>query len=186
MSIEVIPVRATVKLNGLEIKTPYVLSFSVRKARGQISTFDASLKVSHDDINGFVAGGNVSISAGVKGSEKKIFTGIVTQAKIEPCHDDPIYVILSISGKDALMLLEGKKFTRRCRATKGSFCTITAVGRRGLKSGKWAFQSPNTITMDTGQPSQLGQTGTSINTPSAGKINTNADAPKPKLGAQPV
>jgi len=186
MSIEVVPVRATVKLNGLEIKTPYVLSFSVRKARGQISTFDASLKISHDDINSFVAGGSVSISAGVKGSEKKIFTGIVTQAKIEPCHDDPIYVILSISGKDVLMILEGKKFTRRCRATKGAFCTITAVVRRGLKSGKWAYADLNPITMDSGQPSQLGKTGTSINTPAAGKVSTNAVSQKPKVGAQPV
>lgn len=185
MSIEVVPVRATVELNGLKIKTPYVLSFSVRKARGQVSTFDASLKVSHDDMNGFVAGGNVVISAGVKGSEKKIFTGIVTQAKIEPCHDDPIYVILSISGKDVLMLLEGKKFTRRCRATKGAFCTITGVGRRGLKSGKWAFDL-NTITMDTGRPAELGKTGTSISMPSAAKVVTNSDAPVPKLSTQDI
>lgn len=153
MAIEVVPVRATVELNGLEIKTPHVLSFSVRKARGQVSTFDASLKISHDDLNGFVAGGTISISAGIKDEEKKIFTGIVTQAKIDPCHDDPIYSILSIGGKDILVLLEGKKFTRRCRATKGAFCVITSVVRRGLKSGKWAYTNLNALTMDTDRKS---------------------------------
>jgi len=177
MAIEVIPVRATVELNGLEIKTPYVLSFSVRKARGQVSTFDASLKISHEDLNGFVAGGTVSISAGVKNAEKKIFTGIVTQAKIDPCHDDPLYSILSISGKDVLMLLDGKKFTRRCRATKGAFCVITEVTRAGLKSGKWAYTNLNAVTMDSGKPSDLGTTGTIPNVPAAAKVGDSNNIP---------
>ena len=182
MSIDVVPVRATINIGGESIKTPYVLSFSVRKTRGQISTFDASLKVSSTSFSGY-AGSGVTISAGRYGEEKKIFTGIVTNAKIEACNDNPGFMILSISGKDALMFLEGKKFTRRCRAALGTFCLITAVSRPGLKSGKWV-QDIGTIVTDPGQPAVLASTGTVVaSAPGGAKANDTGQQPPVQLKA---
>ena len=45
MAIERVKVRARIDIGGLSVSTPFVQSFNVRKQRGQISTFDASLKV---------------------------------------------------------------------------------------------------------------------------------------------
>lgn len=160
MAITTVPVRATISIGGISISTPFVLSFTVRRSRGQISTFDASLKVAHDKISG-LTGGEVSIKAGIAGSEKQIFTGIVRNAKMTPCWDDPNYVMLTISGNDVLSLLQGKKYTRRCRATRGQFCVITSVARKGLKSGKFTYDSENVLEMDDiVQEKQLPSTGT--------------------------
>lgn len=74
----------------------------------------------------------------------------MTQARFEACYDDPGYVILSLSGKDIMLLLEGKKFTRRCRASMGVFATINDVSRSGFKSGKFACTNLNTLTLDPG------------------------------------
>lgn len=183
MSISTIPVRATVSFGGISISTPFVLSFSVRKSRGQISTFDASLKVGHDKISGAISGGQASITAGPKGSEKQIFTGIVRNAKMNPCWDDPNYVILTISGNDILSLLQGKKYTRRCRASLGQFCVITSA-RRGLKSGKFTYDSENVLELDEGdQERELRSTGATtqglegIKTGTAGAAKNLRDAP---------
>lgn len=155
MGIKTIPIRATVNMCGISISTPYILSFTVRRARNQISTFDASLKIGHDKVSGSISGGSVSIDAGIKGSEKKIFTGIIRNAKMTPCWDDPNYVILTISGNDTLSLLNGKKYTRRCRSSKGQFCVITGA-RKGLKSGKFTYDSENVFEIDEGvQENQL-------------------------------
>lgn len=160
MGITTIPVRATVSVGGMSISTPYVLSFNVRKARGQISTFDASLKVGHDNASGLTTGGEISIKAGSMNSQKLIFTGIVRTAKITPCWDDPNYAILTLSGNDVLSLLQGKKYTRRCRASQGQFCVITSA-RQGLKSGKFTYDSENVIELDEGaMEKQLPSTGT--------------------------
>ena len=135
MPIDRVKIRATI------ISTPFIQSFTVNKRRGQISTFDAALKVSHDEVNSTITGDNVKIWAGEDIAGNLIFTGVVKQAKISPCYDDPKYVMLSISGTDTMGLLQGKKFTRRCRATKSAWVSITGVARRGLKSGKFAYQS---------------------------------------------
>jgi hypothetical protein len=140
MAIECIPVRARVELAGVTVETPFVLSFNVRKSRGQFSTFDVSLKVSHEDVAGRFTGGPVVIWGGVRGNLIKIFTGYCKTAKINPCYDDPKYVLISASGSDALSLLQGKRYTRRCRATKGTYCTIQSA-RQGLKSGKFTYQN---------------------------------------------
>lgn len=151
MPIKKVEVRAIVKVCSLKVSTPYVQSFSVRKQRGQVSTFDASLKVEYTSFaTSSLTGGNVSVSAGVNGSLDLIFTGVVKQAKISPCFDDPKYVILSISGSDKLSLLNGKKYTRRCRSTKAAWVAITGVSRRGLKSEKFAYQNEPHIEMDGG------------------------------------
>jgi hypothetical protein len=182
MGINVVPVRATVNIGGQDVRTPYVLSFTVRRTRGQIGTFDASLKVSSNSFSGY-AGSGITISAGLAGSEKKIFTGIVTNAKIEACHDDPGFMILSISGKDALMFLEGKKFTRRCRATQGAFCLITSVSRSGLKSGKWS-EDIGVITTDSGQTKTPNTTGTVVASfPGGAKSNDTGVNPPIRLKA---
>ena len=133
-TIEQVKVRARIEIGSLKVETPYIQSFSVKKSRGAISTFDASLKISHEDVSGVITGSKVVIYAGVKGGLKKIFTGMVRSAKISPCFDDPQFVLISISGSDNLILLNGKKYTRRCRVTKSKYVTITGVVRAGLKT----------------------------------------------------
>ena len=133
MAIERVKVRANITIGRLSVSTPYIQSFNVKKQRGQVSTFDASLKVSHDEISGTITGGNVVIKAGSESSMETIFTGMCRTAKISPCYDDPKYVILSISGADASILLQGKRYTRRCRATTSTWVSITGVNREGLK-----------------------------------------------------
>jgi len=161
MSIEMVKCRATVSIGGVDVSTPYVQSFNVRKQRGQISTFDASLKVNGTSIGGSLTGGSVVISAGSDGSKRTIFTGICRQARVSPCFDDPAYVILSISGADALSLLHGKKYTRRCRETLAAWVGITGVVREGLRSGKFAYTNEPTILTNGGkQLKEKSATGT--------------------------
>lgn len=154
MPIDRVKVRATISVGNLSVSTPFIQSFNVNKRRGQISTFDASLKVSHDEVSGSITGDNVKISAGQDAANQLIFTGVVKQAKISPCYDDPKYVILSVSGTDTLGLLQGKKFTRRCRATKTAWTSITGLARRGLKSGKFAYQSESRFHISHGEMNQ--------------------------------
>lgn len=145
MAITAVPIGATVRIGSLSVNTPYILSFNVRRQRGQISTFDASLKVS--DVVGNITGTRAEIYAGEsrggtgsRGSSNQIFSGIVKKATITPCFDDPKYAILNVSGEDILSLLRGKKFTRRCRGQKTSWVSISNVSRKGLKSGKFKFK----------------------------------------------
>jgi len=153
MGIAQIPCRAEVCVGGLCVRTPYVLTFTVRKVRGQVGTCDASLKIRETPGGG---GSFMTVKAGQGVASKQIFAGIVTQAKIEACHDDPGYMILSVSAKDVLMLLEGKKFTRRCLSSpEGPFCLITDVSRKGIKSGKWAY-GIGAVTTDGGVAPPLG------------------------------
>lgn len=138
MSIEQVPIRASIEIGGQTIRTPYVLSFNVHRRRGNPATFDASIKVKEGLSGVGSAGGGIAISAG-SGNLTKIFTGIIRTAKITPCWDDPSYTIVTLSGDDTLSLLKGKKYSRRCRSTKTTFCIITDVVRSGLKSGKFAY-----------------------------------------------
>lgn len=150
MAIDRVKVRATITVGSLSVSTPFVQSFNVTKTRGQPSTFSASMKVGHDQVSGTITGDSIRIRAGADGSEKLIFSGIIKQAKISPCWDDPYYVILSISGTDVLSLLQGKKYTRRCRATRSTWVNIQSVVRPGLKSGKFAYVNAPVIEMDDG------------------------------------
>lgn len=150
MSIRRVKCRAIVEIGGIVVKTPLVQSFNVRKQRGQISTFDASLKIpARTSVK--LAGGDVVIKAGENDANNTIFVGICRQAKVSPCFDDPFYVILSISGADKLFLLQGKKFTRRCRATDAAWCAITGVTRKGLKSGRFAYNTEPVLEMNEGR-----------------------------------
>jgi hypothetical protein len=151
MGIDRVQVRARIQIGILSVSTPFIQSFNVRKQRGQISTFDASLKVSHEQVSSRITGDNVKIYAGTKGGMPLIYSGLVRNAKISPCFDDPKYVILTISGADVLSLLAGKKYSRRSRATKSCWVAITGVSRPGLKSGKFTSQNADIIEFDPGK-----------------------------------
>lgn len=151
MTIEVVKVRAEVSVGSIVVSTPFIQSFNVRKERGKISTFDATLKIPYTS-SADLAGGDVQIKAGEGSASNLIFTGICRAAKVSPCYNDPYYVILSISGADKLSLLQGKKFTRRCRATNAMWCAITSVTRPGIKSGKFSYGNERCIEISHGVP----------------------------------
>lgn len=138
MAIKLVKVRASIEIgNDLIVVTPFIQSFNVRKSRGQLSSFDASLKVEYSQISGTNVGGSVVIKAGADGTLNKIYTGIIKKSTMSPCWDDPGYVLLNISGTDVLSHLQGKKYTRRCRATKSNWISINGVTRRGLRDGRF-------------------------------------------------
>lgn len=130
-------IRAKITFGNFTVETPYILSFNVRKSRGQISTFDATLKI--DDSTGNLVGDEVEIHAGEDSPSIKIFTGIVKKAQLSPCFDDPHYSFLSISGEDVLSLLRNRKYSRRVKATKACWASINGVTRQGHKSGKFKY-----------------------------------------------
>lgn len=150
MTIKRVKIRAKIKLGYITIETPFILSFNVRKSRSQSSTFDTSLKISANDVSGNITGENIIISAGEDSPSNTIFTGIVKKATMSPCFDDPSYVILNISGDDALSLLSGKKYTRRCKGSKSAWVTIDSVVRPGLKSGKFDYINEPVIETEAG------------------------------------
>ena len=160
MAITRVKCRARVEVAGISVSTPFVQSFNVRKQRGQISTFDASLKVPAGS-GGNLGSGDVRIYAGEGSPSNLIFTGMCRSAKISPCFDDPNYVIISISGADNLALLQGKKFPRRCRATKSSWASITGIVRKGLKGGKFAYNTEAHFEINEGQISKEDPTSSS-------------------------
>ncbi|MHA1833658.1 MAG: hypothetical protein ACTSV7_06665 [Candidatus Baldrarchaeia archaeon] len=151
--IEMVKVRATIEIgDAFRVATPFIQSFNVTKTRGQISTFSASLKVS--GAGSKIVGENIVIYAGEKNNEIKIFTGIVRRASITPCFDDPSYVIMNMSGNDVLSLLQGKQYTRRCKATAASWVTIQSVSRKGLKSGRFKAKNEEVIQMSDAELSE--------------------------------
>lgn len=182
-SIEQVPIRASVSIGGGNVETPYVLSFNVHRRRGSPSTFDASVKVK-GSVGGGTPTGGISISAGSGGSNNKIFTGIVKGAKVTPCWDDPSYVVITLTGDDALSLLKGKTYNKRVTgSSSGAFCLITGVVRSGLKSSKFANSgADNAFIIDSGDVAENSTGGSQgINTtlggisfPTAEGSNTNA------------
>jgi hypothetical protein len=151
MAIEMIKVRAEINIGegNLVAGTPplghanHILSFNVDKARGQISSFSASLKVRRDEVTGgLLDDASVSIWAGTDSTynSNKIFTGVIRTATVSPNRDDPAFVILNISGNDVLSRLNGKKFTRRCRSTKGVWVSIDSISREGLRDQTLSYE----------------------------------------------
>lgn len=147
-----VPVRAKISIGSFYVETPYILSFNVNISRGQISTFDAVLKVEGAAVRGQITGDFCKIAAGVGSPRNTIYQGVIKKAKISPCWDDPKFVILHIAGEDILSNLRGKKFTRRCRGNQSSWASITGVVRPGLKSSKFIYQNDPTMFLDPGQP----------------------------------
>lgn len=119
-------IRAIVSLGGVEFRTPYVKSFNVNKSRGQISsTFNVTLEVLAG--TSFSLGQPVVIRAGLRGREKKIFTGVVEGTSVRPVHGKPSYFSLTVQGGGVLSVLEGKTFSRRLSSTgQGLFCMISS------------------------------------------------------------
>ena len=145
MAIHMIRVRAMIEIGNLRAGTPplgydnHVLTFNVDRARGRVATFNASLKVKHDDVRGTIQGSEIKIYAGTVSDMPKIYTGTVKTANMGPCREDPGYVILNISGEDILSKLNGKKFTRRCRSSRGVWVSIQGLVRPGLRSGQFQY-----------------------------------------------
>lgn len=108
-------VRAKVTIGGGTIVvTPNVVSFNVRRARNQMAaTFSASLKIPHTTANDI--GADIIIEAGLKGRLNKIFTGTIEKSTINPIRTDASMVMLNISGRDVLGILEGQKINRRVK-----------------------------------------------------------------------
>lgn len=150
-AIDMVKVRALITIgSGITAATPsmgydnYILSFNVDKARGQVSTFSASLKVRLTTGTANIAGAGIKIEAGRNSASNTIFNGIVRRITISPCNDDPGYVIMNLSGNDVLSKLEGKRYTRRCRSRKGLWVGIEGISRPGLRSGKLAYTPADT------------------------------------------
>lgn len=149
-----IKIRAKITVGGLTAGTPsmgypnHILSFSVDKQRGRPSTFNASLKVIHEYVTGTIQGSDIVIEAGTSTSMPKIFTGIVKSATMSPCREDPSFVVLNLAGEDVLSKLAGKKFTRRCRSSRGVWFSIEGIARPGLRSGEFQFV-PNEPWLDS-------------------------------------
>lgn len=156
MSITMIKIRAKITIGSLVVQTPFIRSFSVNKTRGQVSNFNAVLKVPYEEVADNITGNNVVIEAGENSPNIKVFTGMVRQAKISPCFDDPHFVDLSVSGTDKLVHLQGKKFTRRCRSTRTSYVTINSVVRPGLRSGYFKYIEQPVIEITSDVPIQNG------------------------------
>ncbi len=161
MAIDMVKIRARIVLGNIVALTPtsssvrsVVRSFNVTKARGQVSSFSAVLKVPHDDARDNIVGSNIEIYAGEGSPNIKIFTGMVKQARISPCWDDPYYVDLSISGVDRLFHLQNKKFTRRCRSSWSTWVAINGVTRPGLKAGKFKYTQDSIEVTDGNMPQE--------------------------------
>jgi len=150
MSIEIVPIRAKVKLSGFSVETPFIQSFNIRLSRGQLSSFDTSLKVRGQDIDNALTGGVISFEA-----PSKIYTGIIKKATVSPCWDDPGYILLNVAGTDILSHLQGKKFTRRCTASASTWVSITDVVRSGLRSGEFDYEV-GPIHIDSGESIKKG------------------------------
>ncbi len=161
MAIEMVKCRAEIEFGGIVVRTPYVQNFNVTKSRSQFSTFSASLKVSHDDVRGGFTGSLIKIRAGVDNRLNKIFTGYIKNSTISPCYDDPKYVVLNLNGADVMSMLQGKSYTRRSRATKGTWVTIDSLVTPGLKSGKFTYTNEPTLETSTDKPSSTSSIGVS-------------------------
>jgi len=147
MAIDMVKIRARVTIGRLVVETPYIQSFSVNLARGQISTFSAQLKVPYEDVISNVVGDAIVIEAGENSPSSIIFSGIIKRVKISPVFDDPAFVMLNMDGQDILSYLTNKKYTRRCRATTATWVTIDNVTRKGLRTGKFRARKTDATTV---------------------------------------
>lgn len=176
MAIHLIKIRAKIEIGSLTAGTPplgysnHILSFNVDKTRGKPSNFSASLKVKHADVSGTISGDYIKIYAGTDSSMPQIYTGIVKTVNMTPCREDPGFVILNLSGEDVLSRLQGKKFTRRCRSSRGVWVGIEGVARPGFRSGY--------INYVPGQPS-INTTGSELT--KTGAVNKTENLANPGL-----
>ncbi len=110
-------IRARITVGNVIVQTPNVVSFSVRRARNQMAaSFSASLKVPYTTNSEMRA--DIVIEAGLKGALKTIFTGTIEKSVINPIRTDASMVMLNISGRDVLAILDGQKINRRVKTYK--------------------------------------------------------------------
>jgi hypothetical protein len=140
MPIERVKIRARIEVGSFRVETPFILSFNVNRTRGQVSTFDARIKIAGGMVSN-MTGGPIKIYAGSDYANNLIFTGIVKKATFSPCFDDPHYLLINLSGADALSLLQNRKYTRRHVSSDTSWAVIDSVTRRGLKSSEFKFRT---------------------------------------------
>ena len=188
--ISMVPIYCDISVGGVSASTPrgggnHVLSFNVDKVRGQAGTCSISLKVSRGQSN--FSGGNITINA----QGNTVFYGYVRSISISPCKENPSYVIMNVTGVDALIKLEGKKYTRRCRSVNGTWVGIEGVTREGIRSGKFAFlPSDANLSMSGGKLNKednTTKTRTYVSQPTAfEKLSTNVNSSGPFFRIQNV
>ena len=116
--------------DSLVFETPEIQSFSVSRSRSSLaSTFSASITIPSTSV--IPVDQDVIIEAGVVGGMKRIFTGRVLSATVNPSFDRASSYVINLSGSDRLQELEGKTISRRQRARGlSSFSAITGVSQR--------------------------------------------------------
>lgn len=115
------PIRATISFGRVTVRTPDVVSFNVSRARGQMcATFTASVKVPATTVEDStsILDSFVTIQAGPKGNEILIFTGKIYRSTVTPIFTDASKVMVNLSGKDMLCVMEGQKINRRVKSYK--------------------------------------------------------------------
>lgn len=120
-TIERQEVRAEIIFGDIEVETPDVISFSVNRARNQMSaSFSASVKIRYTEIASSteILAETIIIKAGIKNRLKIVFTGKIEKCVVNPVRNDASKVILSLSGRDVLAVLEGQKLNRRLKTYK--------------------------------------------------------------------
>jgi len=134
-------IRAKITIGDLVIETPDVVSFNVTRARGQISaSFSASVKIGHDKVSDSidVLDKGIIIEAGVANNLKRIFTGIVYKCTINPIRTDASKVILNLSGRDVMSVMDGQHINRRVKTYRDGknpperWAAVTAVVKRDI------------------------------------------------------
>jgi len=177
MPIEKIKIRARIEIGSFDVETPFILSFNVNRTRGQISTFDARIKIADGDVAD-MTGGPIKIYAGSGYAGDLIFTGIVKKVSMSPCFDDPHFILVNLSGADVLSVLQNKKYSRRCIATETSWATIDNVTRRGLKSSKFKYRTEPVVLITN---SDIKETEQLISTANSSKKYTEMGVLAPQV-----
>ena len=119
------PIRAEITIGesfgGIVVRTPNIESFSVHRGRGEpAANFSAAVKIHYTDadrLKRFIRT-KIIIKAGVGtgfGSLPVIFTGVILRCVFNPIRTDASMLMLNISGKDILYVLEGQKVNRRMK-----------------------------------------------------------------------
>jgi len=118
-TIERQAIRAVIRIGDIRISTPDVVSFSVRRSRGQkAATFSASVKMDAEIMRNralSLVSQGITIKAGVKGYEKRIFTGVVQKITVNPIRTDASKIMVSLVGKDNMSIMDGQKINRRVK-----------------------------------------------------------------------
>ena len=120
-TIEKQKVRAEIKFGNITVETPNVVSFSVSRARNQMSaTFSASVRIGYTEIGSSIdiIAETIVIKAGLKYNLNTIFTGQIEKCIVNPVRTDASKVVLNLSGRDVLAILEGQKLNRRLKTYK--------------------------------------------------------------------